>query len=754
MGLFSSSTKTYVDSSVWNMAGEYDTRFKVLPNIVAGAIFGKQEWDLGNRIKMGLMNSSAVSQRRFFRWAKTNYALGMPAAQVSVEVRVRADAISAELESILALGEDQILQVNVAVIDQADDDYWAEEYVAENRPAALDGTWIPYFDPITNTFKIVFGENDEETFPAPADFLWGIQDSARRLLYVNYQILLRDPESRIVSVSEAQMFTYRIGSGNAVFDALDTSAGSTMSEFYPAIPIRINNKSVTENTHFENIAKGYKKLSGGGDIGQILEMIEEHESVGDMDYVYVVFGVSLNTEDQSGRSYIYRFFKELLNQQQVSETANEVSAFALQNEIASNSFMEWAVGNSIYTHPLFGSPAPPGGGSFQPSLNEIKIKMPSFGNFNMSMRWREISETQHLGNAGIIETDGEALKRGQYAVFTRESNVHTLVGSTLFNQVEQANDFVIVKQISETRYSKLTVAGMSHSNYVYGGKSVRIVPQNALASEDESGFLIPLHQPTMNSLSLSKRAQLSSCNTYMVINSYQNVTTKWYQKGFFKIVLVIASVVLAVYTGGGSLAATAGILGTNAAVGLAVGATAATAAIVGAAVNAIAAVILSKLITVASTAIFGDKVGQIVAVIATTVAMAYGSAYASTGSFSVDWSAMMQVDNLMKLTSAIGQGYQNIMNMETQELMDEVEAAAADFEEQSEKIEELSRDVLGMTSSGIDSMILMNADEYFVESRGSFMGRTLMTGNDIIELSIAMIENFADISLDLPLAPT
>lgn len=114
----------------------------------------------------------------------------------------------------------------------------------------------------------------------------------------------------------------------------------------------------------------------------------------------------------------------------------------------------------------------------------------------------------------------------------------------------------------------------------------------------------------------------------------------------------------------------------------------------------------------------------------------------------------MRADKLMELTSAISNGAMNIMAMETQELADQVEVAATEYEEQSAKIEELTRDVLGMTTSGIDSMILMNADEYFVESRDSFMARTLMTGDDIIELSIAMIEDFAAISLDLPLAPT
>lgn len=757
MGLFSDSKKTYVDSSVWNMAGEYDTRFKVLPNIVAGIILGNVSWDFGNRIRSGLMNSSAVSQRRFFRWARANYALGVPTAQISADVRVNSADIRSEMESQIGLGEDQTLQLNVSVIDFPDDDYWAEEYVAQNRSSALSSDWVPYFDPDTSTIRVVFGPGDEETFPAPADFLWGIESKERRILFVNYQVVFRDPVSELVSVGEPQMFTYRMGTGNTVFDALDTGVLDQMDEFYPAIPIRIKNSSVTEHPDFENISKGFKKLSDGRDIGSVIDSIEEHESVGDMDFVNVVFGVALNTEDQSGRSYMYRFFQELLDRQQFKDASKDYNASLVESQVEQNSFVNWVAGNLAYTHPLYAAPAPLSSGGFAPALNSIKIEMPGLRHFSMTLRWQFIEETQHLGNAGLIEfVDTPAAKKGEYLTFVKDNPFPNKLPSYgfIFDPIPESKDFVIVHQLSATRYRKILVRGMRHSNYVYDSKSVTKTPQDALAEEDESGFLIPLHQPTVSKMSLSQRAQLSSCNTYIVINSYQTVTTKWYEKSIFKAILVIAAVAFSIYTAGGSLAATAGILGTNAAVGLMVGATAATAAIVGAAVNAVAAIILSKLITSASTAIFGEKAGQIVAIIATTVAMAYGASYASTGTFSVDWGAMMQVDNLMKLTSAISNGVTNIMTMETQELADEVEAAAAEYEEQSAKIEELSRDVLGMTTSGIDSMILMNAEEYFVESSESFMARTLMTGDDIIELSIAMIEDFAAISLDLPLAPT
>jgi hypothetical protein len=57
-----------------------------------------------------------------------------------------------------------------------------------------------------------------------------------------------------------------------------------------------------------------------------------------------------------------------------------------------------------------------------------------------------------------------------------------------------------------------------------------------------------------------------------------------------------------------------------------------------------------------------------------------------------------------------------------------------------------------MTSGEINPMMLTDATEYFGETSETFLSRTLMTGSDIAELTRAMVENFAEISLELPKA--
>src|SRR5690606_22369136 len=49
------------------------------------------------------------------------------------------------------------------------------------------------------------------------------------------------------------------------------------------------------------------------DYDDILEQINNHENVEDIDYASVVFGVSLNTKDNASKKYIYKFLQYLMN---------------------------------------------------------------------------------------------------------------------------------------------------------------------------------------------------------------------------------------------------------------------------------------------------------------------------------------------------------------------------------------------------------------------------------------------------------
>ena len=301
----------------------------------------------------------------------------------------------------------------------------------------------------------------------------------------------------------------------------------------------------------------------------------------------------------------------------------------------------------------------------------------------------------------------------------------------------------------------LTIVGLSHDNYVYNNKTVAISAREALEEEEESGFIVPLHLPTLKRLSLRDRAQLASCSQYLIVNSYKRVKKKWWQRGFFKVLIVIAVVVVSFVMPGAGLGLKVGILGQNAAVGAALGAASGTmmAAVAGAAANAMAAMVFTTMLGKAAVELFGEKWGAIIGAFISFVSLNMSFGIGTTGGFTMDWGQLMRMDNLMQITDSVTGAYAQWMQADTLEIMADATQAQEGYEKQMKEIAERSRDILGMTGVTFDPMLVADAAEYLGEPSETFLSRTLLTGSELAQLSHALIESFAELSLELPRAP-
>jgi len=298
--------------------------------------------------------------------------------------------------------------------------------------------------------------------------------------------------------------------------------------------------------------------------------------------------------------------------------------------------------------------------------------------------------------------------------------------------------------------------GLLHNNFVYGGNDVSITGKEALEDPEESGFIVPLNEGIYRSMSMKDSTQMATACSYMVFNCYQIVKKKWYQTGIFKIILVIVIVVVAYFTMGASLGASAGLLGTNAAVGAAIigaGASAAAIAIVGAIANAIAALLLTKIITAGATAAFGDKWGAIIGAIASVIALQVGSAVASGQSMASGFSNLMRAENLLKLTSAVGQGYQGYVAGAMAEMATEQQRVMDEYQSEAREIRQQWVNTFGTDRGIIDPADITDAFGVSMESVDAFLQRTLMTGSDVADMSLDLLTNFVDMTLntDLPI---
>ena len=624
--------------------------------------------------------------------------------------------------------------------------------------------WSPAGEEIIDDTTFTFWERStymgqatdrDATYTLNERMIWAQNDVLEEREYrVDTQITYHSVRSPL------QVFIYKRGSGNAVLDTMFVQPES-MGNFFPFIPFRIDNKFVSPTylpEVYSQAKKAYKKATTGK-YDEMIDQLADNENIGDIDYAYTAFGVSLNALDNSAKQYIYRFFLEILNDY---SDDGSYDGWMVRWQEAEDSQVAWGVWRRAQADPedpLYGTAQPQQIPYPEMPVSTIRVSSDrlSVMRYDMTIQWASMKE--EFGT-GVLRPGAKKNDVWLSSGITEELEEYfwsELDGSwqRVPRFVISTDETIINWQTAPSSWRRIRISNLKHVNKVYGGKSVDISAHEALEDPEESGFIVPLHEGIYRSMSMKDSTQMATACSFMVFNCYQIVKKKWYQTGIFKIVLVVIVLVVAYFTMGASLGASAGLLGTNAAVGAAivgVGASAATIAIVGAVANAIAALLLTKLIMAGATALFGDKWGAIIGAIASIIALQVGSAMASGQSFATGINNMMRAENILKLTSAVGQGYQGYVQASMTEMAREQEMIMENYQKESREIRQQWVNTFGTDRGIIDPADITNAFGVSIESVDAFLQRTLMTGSDVADMSLDLLTNFVDMTLntDLP----
>lgn len=555
-----------------------------------------------------------------------------------------------------------------------------------------------------------------------------------------------------------RMFIYKIGTGT--YPQLDklTGGGGALGEFFPHIPIRLWDKPISPTSNGDLYREGKKALkkATGAKLDEVLEIIESSPSKNEIDHAFIVFGVSLNVKDNMCKLYLYKFFQMIMAGSSSTDYSLWENDF-LAAQAQQLAWTEWKEAQSNPTHPKYGTPEPLYIGVPAAPSSSVRLTSNRSGvDYDIRITWAGIQETAHVGK---YKPDA---KRNQVWVENNDGAVDS--SSSFITKVMPKFDFFtnarsgtrITWQETNDSYRTITIRGLNYTNVVYKGKSVQISAYEAIEDRDESSFIIPLHSELYREVSLIAGTQMANACTFIVLNSWEvkKIKKKWYQTGIFMVILIIIIIVVSIFFP--PFAATAGgVLGTNVAVGAAIGFAAGTTAalVAGAIANALAAILISRILSVVATKLFGEKFGMIIAAVASIAVMNVGGAMSAGQGWAANFGSMMSAPNLLMLTNSISQAYIHDVNIDTMKVAKETAAMIADYEKESDRIKDLFELNFG-SGGGVDVRAITEMAsrfEFRYESQDSFIGRTLMTGTDIANLSQDMIDNFVSMSTSLEL---
>ena len=593
------------------------------------------------------------------------------------------------------------------------------------------------------------GETETVTTEITGDFLRTVYD---------YQVDTQDTLQG-VNIGGSKIFIYKVGTGNLVLDALDVAVGTAVTaEFFPFIPLRLNNRSITKPDYtaiYEASKKLYKRATKNQKLDSLIEEVEANEDLDQIDYAYVQWGITLNTKDNEAKKYLYEFWKGLIPLHGLGPGYMDdfYGSTAIYDDAVAD-VHAWTSAQFNPVNPLYGTPKPVVPSFTQPQVTTLQFKTddPTLQDFDNRVNFTYIDENTFSGLGKVDAKKGDFwLTKETPFTWNTYTTRHTSDATYTMTKVNTLPVFKLYWQVSATEHRIIRVFGGIFQNFIYGGKAVTITSDEALDDTGDSGFLIPLHMPSLKAAGLVGATQLATANTYIVFNSYQVFKRYFYQTFFGMLFLIIVVIVAAALIAPATVGGISGIFGTNAALGASLGLTGTSAIVAGAVANALAAVIISTALAAGSTAIFGAKWGAIIGSL-----LSFAFTFGMAGGFS-NLSTLFQPSNLLALSSALANGYQGFVQANIAEMGVDMFKMGEEYQKEMDRIQDLMSELMG-NDLAFNPMSLTDAakgnesrtGEYLPESLDDFIQRTTLTGSDIVELTLSMVNDFSDLSLTLP----
>ena len=263
-------------------------------------------------------------------------------------------------------------------------------------------------------------------------------------------------------------------------------------------------------------------------------------------------------------------------------------------------------------------------------------------------------------------------------------NYSTYYDNSEFMQTSTIKGKVFYKKIDDTQYLELIVYELQRNE--------RITTKLWSDGDGKCDLVIPLDFVIINSFfsSFKEKEELIYKGMYLEFTTYVKVKQKWYQRGIFKAIVFIASVVIGVYTGGAGFTLTA---------------------VAQAAATTLVTMYVTEYLMKAIVKAFNPELAQKLGIILAIAAIAYGGYGAINSSTSLIRATTIfftRITNLMKLSSMFMQA-SNIR------LIQDLQKEERDYRAKMKSLEEMKQEILG---NEVNSMLsyLDQVDRTYIAS--------------------------------------
>lgn len=495
-------------------------------------------------------------------------------------------------------------------------------------------------------------------------------------------------------------YTHREGSIPAL-DALYDVPVTAKASYLPVIYFRRDHNNLSHSSRKDG--SEYKAAEEALDIlginyAEMGKAIHDNPDIGDVRNAYVMFGAAMNSNDQAVRRYLYEYFLDML-----------IEASDLDLPMGSG-FGYGVLGrlNNEDTGRISVRMTP------NQNLGEHQIGA------NMTLSVRSVGSRIGGGKLGAVGTYHLSRTSSSYTYSYRATVRTGSNGEMGFETRQRTRSYPVLRiryQATKSTYHEVRVNDPVLRHHIDGsGRGTN----NGLGDPD---LLIPIDRERIRGWGVKDKEMLLQKSLHLVFNVRDKQKVKWYQSTFFKVLLIVAAVVIAVFSGQWQMVALAF----------------ATGGIVAAAWVIVVAIVKSLALKFAFKVIAKELGAEFALYLA--VAMAIYGGYTSFKAGSVQGAPWGE--ELLMAAGGLGKAAGEQFGIELEGLASEYDDLLG-IEEEREAELERARSLLNTNSHALNPLNFILG-----ESPENFYQRTVHSGN-IGTLGFEAIHSYVDISLHLP----